>query len=246
MQSQCFSQKSTVSKVKSAHILIVETDEKIAHLLKQELCCEGHQVNLCRDGTLGLITLRETIPDLVILGSSLPGLSCLEICRRLRTTHSDIPIIALVSEEVQDRVAALDAGADDCISYSFALEELLARIQVNLRRLQKPQPHLLNVSNLILDRQARQVYVNGREIELTTTEFNLLEYLMAHAGQVITREQVLDQVWGFEFIGTSNIIEVYIGYLRRKLEAHCSRRLIHTIRGVGYVLRNESALATWN
>lgn len=223
----------------SCHILVVEDEAKLAQFIKLELSYEGYEVTIASDGLTGLANAREVNPDLILLDWMLPGISGLEICRRLRNTGDKVPIILLTAkDEVSDRVAGLDAGADDYIVKPFSIEELLARIRANLRRTQEQDPDLLQFSDLRLNRSTREVYRDNRSIELTAKEFDLLEYLLTHPRQVLTRDQILERVWGYDFMGDSNIIEVYIRYLRLKLEANGEKRLIQTVRGVGYVLRD--------
>ncbi|MFE1743621.1 response regulator transcription factor [Coleofasciculus sp. H7-2] len=222
----------------TAHILLVEDEVKLARFIELELTYEGYQVSVAHDGLSGLTTARESNPELVILDWMLPGLSGLELCRRLRTTGNKVPIILLTAkDEVSDRVAGLDAGADDYVVKPFSIEELLARVRAHLRRTHEENPDLLQFEDLSLNRQTREVYRGDRAIELTAKEFDLLEHLLAHPRQVITRDRILEQVWGYDFMGDSNIIEVYIRYLRLKLEENNEKRLIQTVRGVGYVLR---------
>jgi DNA-binding response OmpR family regulator len=186
----------------------------------------------------GLAMARESPPDLAILDWMLPGLSGLEICRRLRATGNLIPVIFITAkDEISDRVTGLDAGADDYLVKPFSIEELLARIRAHLRRTKTSEQDLLQFANLSLNRLTHEVYRNQQLIELTAKEFELLEYFLGHPRQVLTKIQILDKVWGYDFMGDSNIIEVYIRYLRLKLEQNNQKRLIHTIRGVGYVLR---------
>jgi two-component system OmpR family response regulator len=222
----------------TAHILVVEDEVKLAQFIELELKYESYQVTVAHDGLSGLTLARETNPDLILLDWMLPGISGLEICRRLRLTGSKVPIVLLTAkDEISDRVAGLDAGADDYIVKPFSLEELLARVRAHLRRTQDENPDLLQFADLRLNRSTREVYRGNRLIELTAKEFDLLEYLMAHPRQVLSRDQILERVWGYDFMGDSNIIEVYIRYLRLKLEADHEKRLIQTVRGVGYVLR---------
>jgi DNA-binding response OmpR family regulator len=222
----------------SAHILVVEDEAKLARFIELELSYEGYQVSLADDGLTGLTTARESKPDLIILDWMLPGLTGLEVCRRLRSTGEKVPIILLTAkDEVSDRVAGLDAGADDYVVKPFSIEELLARVRAHLRRMQEAEPETLYFEDLSLNRQTREVLRGNRLIDLTAKEFDLLDYLMTHPRQVITRDRILEQVWGYDFLGDSNIIEVYIRYLRLKLEANQEKRLIQTVRGVGYVLR---------
>ncbi len=222
----------------TARILVVEDEVKLARFVELELSYEGYQVSVTHDGLSGLTAAREEHPDLVVLDWMLPGLSGVEICRRLRATGDKVPIILLTAkDEVSDRVVGLDAGADDYVVKPFSIEELLARVRAHLRRNQEGDPDVLQFEDLSLNRQTREVYRGTRLIELTAKEFDLLDYLLLHPRQVITRDRILQEVWGYDFMGDSNIIEVYIRYLRLKLETNNEKRLIQTIRGVGYVLR---------
>ncbi len=226
-------------KIMTAHILLVEDEVKLARFVELELGYEGYQVSVVYDGIEALAAARESEPDLIILDWMLPGISGLEICRRLRTTGSRVPIILLTAkDEISERVAGLDAGADDYVVKPFSLEELLARVRAHLRRTQEPNTDLLQFADLTLDRRTREVKREQRLIELTAKEFDLLEFLLTNPRQVLTRGRILEQVWGYDFMGDSNIIEVYIRYLRLKLEAHSEPRLIQTVRAVGYVLRD--------
>ena len=222
----------------TAHILLVEDEVKLARFVELELSFEGYQVSVANDGLSGLTMARESHPDIVVLDWMLPGMSGVDICRRLRATGEKVPIILLTAkDEVSDRVTGLDAGADDYVVKPFSIEELLARIRAHLRRNLEEDVDILQFENLKLNRSTREVYRGTRQIELTAKEFDLLEHLMSHPRQVITRDRILEEVWGYDFMGDSNIIEVYIRYLRLKLEANNEKRLIQTIRGVGYVLR---------
>ncbi len=222
----------------SGDILLIEDEVKLAQFIELELKYEGYQVTVCHDGMSGLTTARETNPELILLDWMLPGVSGLEICRRLRLTGDKVPIILLTAkDEISDRVAGLDAGADDYLVKPFSIEELLARIRAHLRRTQEKDPDLLEFMDLSLNRRSREVYRGDRLIELTAKEYDLLEYLLSHPRQVLTRDQILERVWGYDFMGDSNIIEVYVRYLRLKLEANQEKRLIQTVRGVGYVLK---------
>jgi DNA-binding response OmpR family regulator len=223
----------------SAHILMVEDEVNLARLVELELSLEGYTVTVANDGLTGLTKAREIMPDLLILDWMMPGMTGVEICRRLRATGNKAPVILLTAkEDVGDRVAGLDAGADDYVIKPFKIEELLARVRAHLRRTQEDNPDLLQFSDLSLNRKTREVFRAGRSIELTAKEFELLDYLLTHPRQVITRDQILEKVWGYDFMGDSNIIEVYVRYLRLKLEEQQEKRLIQTIRGVGYVLRD--------
>ncbi len=234
----------------SERIILVEDEVKLAQFLEMELTSEGYDVSVANDGMTGLILARESTPDLAILDWMLPGLSGVELCRRLRATGCKIPIILLTAkDEVNSRVTGLDAGADDYVIKPFSIEELLARIRAHLRRrTEEDNRHLLQFEDLSLNRQTREVFRSDkpfghaprlRTIELTVKEFDLLEYLMSNPRQVFTRDQILEKVWGYDFVGDSNVIEVYVRYLRLKLEQNNEKRLIHTVRGVGYVLREE-------
>ena len=221
------------------HILLVEDEVKLAQFVKLELEYEGYQVTVANDGLGGLAAARELSPQLVLLDWMLPGLTGIEICRRLRQTQDNVPIIMLTAkDEISDRVKGLDAGADDYLVKPFSIEELLARVRAGLRRNQEQQAAIvLQFSDLTLNRSTREVFRSDRLIELTAKEFDLLEYLLAHPRQVLTRDQILERVWGYDFMGDSNIIEVYVRYLRLKLESEQDARLIQTVRGVGYVLK---------
>jgi DNA-binding response OmpR family regulator len=221
------------------HILVVEDETKLARFIELELSYEGYQITVANDGLSGLTAARDIQPDLIILDWMMPGLSGLEVCRRLRATGSKTPVILLTAkDEISDRVAGLDAGADDYVMKPFSIEELLARVRAHLRRTQEEDADLLQFDDLSLNRKTRDVFRGKRPIELTAKEFDLLEYLISNPRQVITRDRILEKVWGYDFMGDSNIIEVYIRYLRLKLEADQEKRLIQTVRGVGYVLRD--------
>ncbi len=220
------------------NILFIEDEAALAKFVKLELEYEGYEVTIAPEGLSGLSTAREKSPDLILLDWMLPGISGLEICRRLRQTGDKVPIIMLTAkDEVSDRVEGLDAGADDYLIKPFSIEELLARVRASLRRNQEDNTDLLQFSDLTLNRSTREVYRQNRLIELTAKEFELLEYLITHPKQVLTRDQILERVWGYDFLGDSNIIEVYVRYLRLKLEANQESRLIKTVRGVGYVMK---------
>ncbi|MEB3161402.1 MAG: response regulator transcription factor, partial [Synechocystis sp.] len=207
-------------------ILVVEDEEKLARFMELELKYEGYDVSVAKDGMAGLTQAREFPPDLLLLDWMLPGMSGLDVCRRLRETGSKIPIILITAkDDIADRVAGLDAGADDYIVKPFNLDELLARVRVQLRRTQEDNDNSLQFADLRFNRSTREIYRGDRLIELTAKEFELLDYLLSHARQVLTREQILERVWGYDFMGDSNIIEVYIRYLRLKLEAEGEPRL---------------------
>ena len=220
-------------------ILIIEDDPAILKLLQRGLTYEGYQVDIATDGRSGLNLARDRHPDLVILDWMLPGMDGLEVCRRLRTGGS-LPILMLTAKDtIQDRVQGLDAGADDYLVKPFNLDELLARIRALLRRTQTERIQVYKFADLTMDTGSRQVTRADRLIQLTAKEHELLELFLRHPRQVLTREVIFDRVWGYDFGGESNVLEVYIRYLRQKLEAENEPRLIFTVRGVGYVLREN-------
>ena len=220
-------------------ILVVEDEDALATLLHYNLEKEGYEVRLAGDGEEALIQIDERAPDLVILDWMLPGMDGLEVCRRLRAA-GPVPILMLTAKDaVGDRVAGLDAGADDYLVKPFAFDELLARMRALLRRAAPTSPEVLHFADLTLDTGTRQAFRAERPIELTAKEYELLELFMRHPRQVLTREVIFDRVWGYDFGGESNIIEVYVRYLRQKTEAANEKRLVHTVRGVGYVLRED-------
>ncbi len=221
-------------------ILVIEDEERIAQFLKRGLIYEGYRVDVAYDGLAGLEMAREQPPDLVILDWMLPGLDGLEVCRRLRAAGS-VPILMLTAkEDVQDRVMGLDAGADDYLVKPFDFDELMARIRALFRRAQpSSRPEVLRFADLTLDTGTHRAQRGDRYIDLTAKEYELLELFMRNPRRVLTRELIFDRVWGYDFGGESNIIEVYVRYLRQKAEENGEPRLIHTVRGVGYVLRED-------
>ena len=225
-------------------ILVVDDDRAVRESLRRSLQFNGYQVELAAAGQQALDWLADQRPDAMVLDVMMPRLDGLEVARRLRSTGDDLPILVLTARDaVSDRVAGLDAGADDYLPKPFALEELLARLRALLRRAAPPEetgdegPAALHFADLQLDPGTREVRRGDRPISLTRTEFALLELLMAHPKQVLTRSRLLEDVWGYDFPTSGNALEVYVGYLRRKTEAEGEPRLIHTVRGVGYVLR---------
>ncbi len=224
----------------SSRILIIEDDEAILRFLRRGLAYEGYQVDTAMDGQSGLAVARDNPPDLVVLDLMLPGIDGFEVCRRLRA-GGPVPILILTAKDtVTDRVQGLDMGADDYMTKPFNLDELLARIRALLRRSQPSRPQALRFADLTLDTGTRQATRADRVIPLTAKEYELLELFMRHPRQVLTRDMIFDRVWGYDFGGESNIIEVYIRYLRQKLETTGETRLLHTVRGMGYVLREPS------
>ncbi len=221
-------------------ILVIEDDPKIADLLRRGLIYEGFEVDVAPDGESGLRLARDRPPDLVILDLMLPDMDGLEVLRRLRKA-SDVPVLILTAKDaVSDRVLGLESGADDYVVKPFYFEELLARVRALLRRAHtRSAPEVLRFADLELDTGTRQARRGGRVIDLTPKEYDLLELFMRHPRQVLPRETIYERVWGYDFGGESNLLDVYVRYLRNKLEAGGEPRLIHTVRGVGYVLREE-------
>ncbi|MCK2238113.1 MULTISPECIES: response regulator transcription factor [unclassified Crossiella] len=225
-------------------ILVVDDDRAVRESLRRSLQFNGYQVELANDGQQALEVLGHNRPDAMVLDVMMPRVDGLEVCRRLRGTGDDLPILVLTARDaVSDRVAGLDAGADDYLPKPFALEELLARLRALLRRVGPEQDNAnaqlatLKFADLDLDPGTRDVNRAGRPISLTRTEFSLLELFLHHPRQVLTRGRILEEVWGYDFPTSGNALEVYVGYLRRKTEANGEPRLLHTVRGVGYVLR---------
>ncbi len=218
-------------------ILAVDDDPEIRGLLKRGLSYEGYAVDVAGDGAEALAQAREREPDLVILDIMMPGIDGIEVSKRLRQA-GDVPILMLTAKgTVADRVAGLESGADDYLVKPFAFDELLARVRALLRRRQPREGEILRFSDLTLNTATREVRRGNESIELTAQEFNLLELFVRHPRQVLSRHTIFERVWRFDFGGESNIIEVYVRYLRSKLEAGGKPRLIHTVRGVGYVLK---------
>ncbi len=221
-------------------ILIIEDDESISRFLKRALTYEGYKADVATDGEEGLAKALEEKPDLVILDWMLPGMDGLEVARRLRANNDVLILMLTAKTGVADRVQGLDTGADDYLTKPFNLDELLARIRALLRRSkQEKAPKIYHFADLELDTGTHEARRGGRRIELTAKEYELLLLFMRHPRQVLSREYIYDQVWGYNFGASSNLLEVYIRYLRRKLEANGEPRLLHTLRGVGYVLREE-------
>jgi two-component system, OmpR family, response regulator MprA len=222
-------------------ILVVDDDRAVRDSLRRSLAFNGYQVELANDGQAALDAVLAHRPDAMVLDVMMPRLDGLEVCRQLRSTGDDLPILVLTARDtVSERVSGLDAGADDYLPKPFALEELLARLRALLRRTRiddASESVAMTFADLTLDSVTREVTRGQRQISLTRTEFALLEMLIANPRRVLTRSRILEEVWGFDFPTSGNALEVYVGYLRRKTEANGEPRLIHTVRGVGYVLR---------
>ncbi|NER82882.1 MAG: response regulator transcription factor [Leptolyngbya sp. SIO1D8] len=225
----------------SIHILLVSNDTTLVPLIETELHYEGYEITAKNDGVSGLIAIRELQPDFVISEFSLAMLSGIEICRRLRSTQQKIPIILLDQDSINHCAIALDSGADDYLQWPASIEELIARIRLHLRHYSHDRQDILNFQDLKIDLKTWEVYRGNRLIELTPKEFDLLVYLISHPRQVLSSDRLIRDVWGYEFVGETNVLQVYIRYLRLKLEANRESRLIHTIRGAGYVLREAFA-----
>ncbi len=225
-------------------ILVVDDDRAVRESLRRSLSFHGYTVDLAVDGVEALAAVAEQRPDALVLDVMMPRVDGLEVCRRLRGAGDDLPVLVLTARDtVSERVAGLDAGADDYLPKPFALEELLARLRALLRRAtppDSPDSAVLEFAGLRMDPVTREVSRDDRPISLTRTEFSLLEMLLANPRRVLTRSRILEDVWGYDFPTSGNALEVYIGYLRRKTEAEGEIRLIHTVRGVGYVLRETA------
>ena len=222
----------------ATRILVVDDDPKIRTAVRRGLVYEGYRVVEAASGEEGLEKAREHLPDLVILDVMMPGIDGLEVTRRLRAAGGEVAILMLTArDEIKDRVEGLETGADDYLVKPFNFEELLARVHALLRRHAMPAGEILRFADLEFDVDAREARRRGRQIELTTTEYNLLLLFMRHPRKVLTRDIIMEHVWAYDFEGESNVLEVYVRYLRGKLEADGEPRLLHTVRGAGYVLK---------
>ena len=219
-------------------ILVIEDEREIAKFIDLELRAEGYDTDVAYDGVLGLSSFRERQPDLVVLDLMLPVLDGIEVAKRIRKTSSTPIIILTAKDAVDDKVRGLDAGADDYLVKPFSIEELLARVRAHLRRANPTVTGEIRVADLVVNLEGREVFRDGRRIELSAKEFELLSLFARHPGKAFSRFEIEEKVWP-EYTGDSNVVDVYVGYLRRKLEAHDERRLLHTVRGVGYILREE-------
>jgi len=227
-------------------ILIVDDDEKIISMLRRGLAFEGYEVMTASNGEQGLNKMMESDPDIVILDVMMPKVDGWEVCRRIREAGSSVPVLMLTAkDDIKDRVKGLDNGADDYLVKPFALEELLARVRALLRR-KSSETEVESISrqvayeDLVLDLDMRQVIRDGHTIELTTKEFELLHLFMLNPKRVLTRDMIMEKIWGYDFSGESNVLEVYVAMLRQKTEEFGGKRIILTVRGAGYVLRGDS------
>ena len=219
-------------------VLVADDDENILLLLQMELEAEGFVVNAFSDGSSAMSLLRDSPPDLALLDWNMPGMTGLDICRRLRDTGVFLPVIMITArDEMDDRVAALESGADDFISKPFNIREVLARVHALMRRSKGFSSDKIQVGDLLLNGAERTALINGHALTLTVREFDLLECLMRHPRQALTRAQLIQHVWGQDYFGDENVVDVYVRYLRKKLEADGSERIIQTVRGVGFSLR---------
>jgi len=236
---------STAAEQASPRVLVVDDDRAVRESLRRSLEFNGYAVSLASDGAEALASIAGALPDALVIDVMMPRLDGIETTRALRTAGNDLPILVLTARDsVGDRVEGLDAGADDYLTKPFALDELLARLRALLRRVQAPAEgadgfpdEVLSFSDLTLNLATREVSRGERAIELTRTEFTLLEMFLRRPRRVLDRSFILEEVWGYDFPTTANSLEVYVGYLRRKTEAEGEPRLLHTVRGVGYVLK---------
>lgn len=225
-------------------IIVIDDDEKITSMLKRALAFEGYTVITANNGAEGLKILLTQVPNLIILDVMMPKIDGFEVCRRIRESGSDVPILMLTArDEISDRVQGLDLGADDYLVKPFALEELLARVRVLLRRRSESankQATILTYEDLALNVETREVFRGEHAIELTAKEFDLLQLFLQNPRHVLSKDSIMEKIWGIDFSGESNVLEVYIALLRQKTEEFGHKRLIQTVRGAGYVLRGES------
>lgn len=225
------------------HIIVIDDDDKITSLLRRSLAFEGYEVTTAPNGMEGLRILAGRHADLVILDVMMPQLDGWEVCRRLRAAGVSAPVLMLTAkDDVQDRVKGLDIGADDYLVKPFALEELMARVRALLRRRpeQAEETNRLRFEDLVLDVDGREAIRQDKRIELTAKEFDLLHLFMQNPKRVLSRDQIMERIWGYDYSGESNVLEVYVAMLRQKLEEQGGKRLIQTVRGAGYVLKGDS------
>ncbi len=225
-------------------ILVIDDDEKITSMLRRGLAFEGYDVHTARNGVEGLSMVLTADPDLIILDVMMPQIDGFEVCRRLREGGSKVPVLMLTAkDEVENRVKGLDTGADDYLVKPFALEELLARVRALLRRKEPggdSSDHRLVFEDIVMDMDSREVLRSGQRLELTAKEFDLLHLFMQNPKRLLTRDLIMDKIWGYDYSGESNVLEVYIAMIRQKTEEHGGKRVIQTIRGAGYILRGDS------
>ncbi|WP_424765532.1 response regulator [Paenibacillus sp. sgz302251] len=222
-------------------ILVIEDEQKISRLLQLELTYEGYLVEIADNGEDGLDKAIQSEWDVIILDIMLPQMSGIEVLRRFRKTSRQTPVIMLTARNsIPDKVGGLDQGANDYITKPFAIEELMARIRACMRlRDEEPEEEVVQIEDLVIDTITREITRGGERIELTPKEYNLLLYLLENRNSVLEREQIINRVWGYDFLGDTNIVDVYIRYLRKKIDSNHSHKLIHTIRGVGYSLKGQ-------
>ncbi|HZP26911.1 MAG TPA: response regulator transcription factor [Dehalococcoidia bacterium] len=220
------------------YLLLVEDERRLAQVVRRVLEEEGHTVDMAHDGEEGLAMAMEGSHDVIVLDVLLPGMNGTEVCRSLRKQRIDTPVLLLTAlDTVPDRVRGLDSGADDYLGKPFALQELLARVRaLGRRRVQGREPDRLEVDDLVLDLARRRAERAGEVVELSPREFVLLEFLMRNSGRVVSRTQILDHLWGYDFTPDSNLVDVYVSYLRRKIDSKHGKKLIRTVRGTGYIL----------
>ena len=221
-------------------VLLVEDEKKVASFIKKGLEEHGYAVDLASDGKIGLAMVLDQLHDLVILDINLPEIDGLSVLRQIRDKQMVTPVLLLtIRATIEDKVIGLDTGADDYLSKPFSFEELLARVRALLRRRSDSKTPLLKVADLSLDPATRQVFRDGNRIELTSKEFAILEYFMRNAGRVLTRSMIINHAWDYDYEAETNMVDVYINYLRKKMDAAYQPKLLHTIRGTGYVMREE-------
>lgn len=227
-----------MSVVNKPRILVVDDDERIAASVRRSLTYDGYNVDVVHDGPSAIEAVRSQPPDVIVLDLMLPGIDGLEVCRRLRATGDDVAVLMLTARStVPDRVTGLDAGADDYLVKPFAHEELLARVRTLLRRSLRDDRQMLRYADLTMDVDAMEVHRGDREIDLTALEFSLLEYFMRNSRIVLSRSRIREAVWDLDVDTTSNVVDVYVRYLRQKIETDDTPPLLHTVRGAGYVLK---------
>ncbi|WP_238907419.1 response regulator transcription factor [Clostridium sp. YIM B02506] len=221
------------------NILIIEDEIKIARFVEMELNYEGYKVTKVHDGRQGLMKARNEEFDLILLDIMLPSMNGIEVLRRIRE-ESEVPVIMLTAkDETMDKVTGLDMGADDYITKPFEIEELLARIRVALKRKKVTKKEELRYKELLMDLEGYNLSYDGENIELTKKEFELLRYLLENKNRVLTRDKIIETVWGYDYFGDTNVVDVYIRYLRSKIDDKYNQKIIHTLRGVGYMIKDE-------